>query len=350
MKKARFFVCPTPSFSTAEEPYYKKQFIGEGVSPSVHSPTVVELSTGALLAVWYGGNREGSQDVLLYRSVFDQKKGQWGKVTPLTGPKETQSDLNRYIRKIGNPSLLRDRSGKIWLFYVTVSIGGWSGGSISYRTSLDDGAHFSPAKRLVTSPFFNISTLVRTAPFLYEDGTIGLPVYHELIGKFGELLWIDANGRVKDKRRISWGRSSLQPSIVPVDATRGIAFFRSARERQILESYTEDGGRHWSRVEKMGLPNPDSSVMGLQLHDKTILLVFNNSDTNREYLSLARSADQGKTWTVIHHFESVPSEGKNEFSYPFLIQGGDGTIHLLYTWNRKQICHIAFNTAFLESL
>jgi predicted neuraminidase len=334
-----------PSSPTAEKPHYKKQFLDQGVSPSVHSPTLVELSSGNLLAVWYGGSREGNRDVLLYRSVFDRQTGQWGDVTPLTGPEATQSDLNRYIRKIGNPSLVRDLSRKIWLFYVTVSMGGWSGGSISYRTSTDDGAHFSSAKRLVTSPFFNVSTLVRTAPFLYEDGTIGLPVYHEFIGKFGELLWISPEGTVQDKRRISWGRLGLQPSIVPIDETRGVVFLRSTKEKQILKSYTEDGGRHWSPIEKTGLPNPNASVMGIQLHDKTMLLAFNNSDTNREDLSLARSVDQGKSWTVIHRFES-PSEKNNEFSYPFLIQASDGTIHLLYTWNRKQICHLGFNTAF----
>ena len=42
----------------------------------------------------------------------------------------------------------------------------------------------------MTSPFVNVSTLVRSNPFRYADGSIGLPAYHEFIGKFAELIRI----------------------------------------------------------------------------------------------------------------------------------------------------------------
>ncbi len=352
---------PTPSMPL---PFYQEGFVGEprsATSPSlksVHSPTVVALGNGNLLAVWYGGSREGGRDVLLYQSIWNKKTGLWGTTSALTGPEETQADLQRYIRKIGNPVLARDLSGKIWLFYVTVSVGGWSGGAINYRVSSDDGIHFSPAKRLITTPFFNISTLVRTTPFLYRDGSIGLPIYHEFLGKFGELLRIGPDGTVLDKVRISWGRSSLQPSIVPLDETRGMAFLRYSGHppRRILTTTTEDGGQTWSDPTKLTLPNPNSSIMGLRLHNGDLLLVFNNSEEHRANLSLARSTDEGKSWKQVHRFERTPQPAEDgsaahfEFSYPSLIQTQDDTIHLLYTWNRKRIRHVTFNPAFLKDL
>lgn len=348
-------ITPIPSTKDAL-PVYVEDFVQiEELTRSVHSPAVVELGNGNLLAVWYGGTREGAKDVMLYQSLWNRKKGVWGDVSLLTGPKQTQADLHIYIKKVGNPVLLRDASGKIWLFYVTVSVGGWSGSAINYRTSIDNGNHWGKANRLITTPFLNISTLVRGAPFLYSDGSIGLPVYHELLGKFGELLRIGSGGSVLDKVRISWGRTSLQPSVVPLDHMQAVVFLRYSGHspKRILQADTLDGGQTWSTPEKLPLLNPDSSIMGLRLHDGTLLLVFNNSEHDRDNLSLARSLDSGHTWNVVHVFEDGHTpEGRirPEFSYPSLIQDDDGTIHLLYTWNRRRIKHIYFNPSWLRKL
>jgi predicted neuraminidase len=47
---------------------------------------------------------------------------------------------------------------------VSVSYGGWSGSAINQLVS-DDGGHTWPgARRLILSPLFNLSTLVRNQP------------------------------------------------------------------------------------------------------------------------------------------------------------------------------------------
>jgi len=45
----------------------------------------------------------------------------------------------------------------------------------------------------------------------------------------------------------------------------------------------------------------------------------------------------------------VAAEAGGEFSYPFLLQTGDGRVHLVYTWKRKAIKHLAFNLLWLNS-
>jgi len=341
-------------------PVYGENFVqAQQLTRTVHSPAVVQVGNENLLAVWFGGTKEGAKDVMLYRSFWDKTRCVWGDGEPLTGPEETQAELHRYIKTVGNPALLKGATGKIWLFYVTVSIGGWSGSAINYRTSIDDGEHWSRARRLITTPFLNISTLVRATPFLYSDGSIGLPVYHEFLGKFAELLHIGTDGSVLDKVRISWGQTSTQPSVVPLDPKRAVAFLRYTGPvpKRILRAYTSDGGQTWSKPEKLSFPNPDSSVIGLRLHDTTLLLVFNNSEDDRSNLSLARSFDDGRTWKVVHVFEDgyIVSEGGGgwkggEFSYPCIIQADDGTVHLLYTWKRSHIKHIYFNPSWLGKL
>ena len=337
-------------------PFYRNGFIQiEGQTPIVHSPSVVELNDGNLLAVWYGGTREGVKDVAIYRSIWNRQTGEWTGDSILTGPSDTGEDLGRYIRKVGNPVLLKDVDGKIWLFYVSASVGAWSGSAVNFRMSTDDGLHWSEARRLVTSPFLNLSTLVRGAPFLYNDGSIGLPVYHEFLIKFGELLRLRTDGTIMDKVRISGDGTSLQPSVVPLDSKRGIAFLRrsGSSPSRVLFSFTDDGGRSWSDTGKLSLPNPDSSVMGMRTQEGSLFLVFNNSEKNREDLSLARSMDNGHTWEVVHVFDergAVNDGNRKEFSYPFWIHTRDDMIHLVYTWNRKRIRHVYFNSSWLEGL
>ncbi|WP_206336497.1 exo-alpha-sialidase, partial [Pseudomonas viridiflava] len=92
-----------------------------------------------------------------------------------------------------------------------------------------------------------ISTLVRAAPVFHADGSIGLPVYHEFLGKFAEYLYPSPDGDVIDKFRISRGKNSLQPTVVPLDGQRAVALLRYAGEthHRVLASRTEDGGQTW---------------------------------------------------------------------------------------------------------
>ncbi|MEI6886591.1 MAG: exo-alpha-sialidase, partial [Bacteroidota bacterium] len=57
----------------------------------------------------------------------------------------------------------------------------------------------------------------------------------------------------------------------------------------------------------------------------------------RNKLSIAVSSDT-KTWTDIYALED---KAEGEFSYPALIQTRDGVIHILYTYNRFNIRHVA---------
>ncbi|MCX6353548.1 MAG: exo-alpha-sialidase [Candidatus Aureabacteria bacterium] len=351
-----FALRPLPAAAVGASPLYREDFVqGEELTRSVHCPSLVDLHDGSLLAFWYGGTREGASDVALYQATWSGRDRKWTSACPLTDSAHARIDLDRYIRKIGNAVPYRDARGRIWLFYVTVSLGGWSGSSINYMVSEDDGCTWRQAKRLVTSPILNMGTLVRSAPVEYSDGSIGLPVYSELCGKRGELLRLATDGTILDKIWITRDRTFLQPSVVPLDTTRAISFLRNSGEesRRIFRSDSGDGGRSWSAPWRMTLPNPDSAVIGLKARDGELLLVFNNMVIDRDDLSLALSTDEGRSWKIVHEFEKgMPPEGEDieGFSYPFLIQSDDGLFHLLYSWNRKRIKHVYFNEAWLRSM
>lgn len=334
-----------------ENAVLETRFASSGGTPAVHSATAIEIGDGRIRAFWYGGSREGARDVAIYTSVFDGDIGGWSGEVPVTTREETQRDVRRYVKKLGNPMVSRGSDGRLWLFYVSVSIGGWSGSAINFRVSEDDGESWSAAKRLVTSPFLNISTLVRGPGVLYTDGSQGVPVYHELLGKFGELIRVDPEGRVLDKARMSSGYTSLQPVLVPLDRERALGLMRKSGNSpaRVLAVTTGDAGASFGEVAPTPLANPDAAVAAIRLSSGELLVAFNDSERDRSNLSLALSEDEGDSWELVHVLEppAPTDEPHPRFAYPWLLESSRGDLHLWYTWERERIAHVRFNRAWL---
>jgi predicted neuraminidase len=321
-------------------------------TPRVHAPTVAGLSDGTILSVWYGGEREGAGDVALYSSMLEPASQSWTTPVKTLSRQRVSDDLGLHIRKLGNAVLLAGDSQDVWMFFVTASIGGWSTSSINMVHSSDGGKNWEKVKRLVTSPFLNLSTLTKGHPFFYKDGTIGLPVYHELAGKFAELLRVDINGEVKEKIRMTKGRHKIQPDIAVIGEDLMLAVLRdSSPERKLFQMSSADSGENWSTLRDTHLPNPDAAV-SIAGNSEGVVLAYNDSAEHRNPLSLAFSNDQGKSWKKIADIEASElreDNNKDEFSYPYIIQSRDGTFHLVYTWKRQQVAYVSFNKAWIDS-
>ena len=378
----------------ADEPRFQSRFASSTQHTQTHASSLIELKDGRIRAFWFAGSREGAKDVEIRSAVFDPAYGLWGAEQTVASRDGTQQSLLRYVSKLGNPVAARAADGALWLYYVTVSMGGWAGSSITAITSMDEGATWGAARRLITSPFLNISTLVKGAPFLYSDGTMGLPVYHEFISKFGELLRLDKTGKIIDKQRLTAGGSgALQPVVLVKNPNEALVLMRYSGKdttRRAISIATNDAGQHWATPVKSALPNPDAALSATVLPDGRILAALNNQEQGRDALSLVISADDGNTWKNVYLLEdqrNQPSDETHylkimealakdtdakaagapgeyvesakrqecsehscrfEFSYPYLIQAQRGEFHLTYTWNRSFIKHIQFNQAWLD--
>jgi predicted neuraminidase len=314
--------------------------------PSVHAASVTQLDNGDVLAVWFGGSREGAADVAIYSRRYRADINKWTPPIVITDRERTARELGRHIRKLGNPVIYTDAQGGVWLYYVTVSLGGWAGSSITVKYSDNNGRRWTPAQRLVTSPFLNISTLVKGSPIRMDNGQLVLPVYHEFITKFGELLHLDEQGRLLYKTRMTNGPKALQPWVVAGSEDRAVAFYRRAGNAppRVLKNETLNGGASWTRLRATEEFNPGSAVSVIRTHDGSLLMAYNPMKGNRYKLALARSED-GETWEQLRMLES--GTGENEYSYPYLARGNTGDYHLVYTWNRELIRYLRFNDAWL---
>ena len=337
---------------------YASRVISSGKLASVHSATAIEIENGELLVVWYGGSREGASDVSLYASRFIPKHLEWTKPEEIVTRASTQTDLSRYIKKLGNPVLyrestsLRGREGRIWLFYVSVSLGGWSGSAINARVSDDKGLSWGSAKRFITSPFLNLSTLIRGPVVTDSKGYMRLPVYHEFLGKFSELLTIDPlSGGVMNKVRLTSGRSAIQPVLVNFGNGKMTAFMRKtgSSPSRISVVSSDDGGNNWGPISFTSLRNPDAAIFAHRTRKEEVLLAFNDSERDRNNLRLAISMDDGQSFKMFHTVKPPRTEDRSSrLAYPWIVQTFDGNFHLFYTWNRKHIVHVMFNRLWLE--
>ena len=321
---------------------------------SVHAASMIALKDGAVRAFWFAGSREGAADVSIYSSVYDPKSANWSAPTVVMDRISAQKGLARYIAKLGNPVPARLADGRLQLFFVTVSIGGWAGSSISTISSDDEGLTWSNPQRMISSPLLNLSTLVKSPSITFADGLLGLPAYHEWIGRFGEFLRIDA-GQVIDKRRMSSGRSAIQPLLFVNDAQDASAYFRQTRSaglpKQIPVSHSQNAGQSWQQSEDLAIANPNSAVAGLALNSGARILVLNNIENGRYRLVLMMSDPKSGQWQtieVLEDDEALPDVQRKEFSYPYLITVDGDDAHLVYTWDRKKIRHRYFSGAWLK--
>jgi hypothetical protein len=335
-------------------PVPQSNWLPDTGAPSVHAASLIALKDGAIRAFWFAGSREGAADVSIYSSVYDSKSSNWGAPTVVMDRIRAERGLSRYIAKLGNPVPSRLADGRLQLFFVTVSVGGWAGSSISVITSDDEGLTWSNPQRLIASPLLNLSTLVKSPSVMFADGLLGLPAYHEWIGRFGEFLRVDA-GQIIDKRRMSSGRSAIQPFVFVNDAQAASAYFRQARSaglpKQIPVSRTQDAGQSWQLSEDLAIANPNSAITGLTLKNGARILVLNNIETARYRMVLLMSDPKSSQWhilEVLEDDEALPNAQRKEFSYPYLVTVDGEDAHLVYTWDRKKIRHRYFAGAWLK--
>lgn len=384
--------------SNSDVPRFDSYFASSSFNRHVHSSSIAPLPNGGLIAAWFAGSREGASDVNIRAARFDPKTESWGEEFKLISRETTERLLQRDIRKLGNPVIALAPNNRLWLFYVSVSMGGWAGSAINAMYSDDGGVAWSAPRRLITSPFLNISTLVRNPPVFHQDGSMGLPIYHEFLGKFAEYLYLSPEGEIIDKFRISRGKHSLQPSIVPLGGDSALALLRNAgmEHGKVLASFTKDRGMTWSEHVPVAPWNPNSAVAAIAESDGQILVALNDLRDGRFRMTLYQTdpgllhwrqvkvldeAPLPQEWVDVEMFReglqdrytaiaSAPEETPSKlaqllrhaqkracrdglrctfkYEYPTLIRAPNGYFHLVYSWNNTLIKHIVFNHAWVE--
>lgn len=316
--------------------------IADAKTPQCHASTIAATGN-TLVAAWFGGTAEKNKDVGIWVS---QKEDQtWSE------PKEVvngiQNDTLRY--PCWNPVLFQPKTGPLMLFYkVGPSPRDWWGMLV---TSTDQGKSWSAPVRLpdgIYGPIKNKPIQLSNGELLCPTSTEhdGWKVQIESTPDLGE-TWSNT-GDLNDGITIG----AIQPTLFQ-HPDGVLQMLCRTQNGFISEAWSNDNGKSWSEMTAVDLPNPNSGIDGITLKDGRHLLVYNPTGGewgDRVPLTLALSSD-GKTWSDILELESLsnPETTKDdEYSYPSIIQTEDGLVHIVYTWNRKTVKHVAIDPAGIK--
>ena len=181
-------------------------------------------------------------------------------------------------------------------------------------------------------------------------------------------------------------------TLVPLGPRRYAAFYRRRQADFVHRSESSDGGETWTRPVPTDVPNNNSSIGVIALSDGRIAMACNptnaalHPEARRESLYdelgegddrpnasggcnpvwgvprapmvVALSDDEGLTFPTRLMVEDGPGtclsnnsiDGSNhEMSYPSLVQGQDGTLHLAYTYFRRAIKYVRLSPNWLKA-
>lgn len=297
---------------------------------SCHASTVCQTAEGDLLVAFFGGSWEGCQDVCVWLCRKPAGTAVWSQpVCVANGFVDSATQ-----HPCWNPVLykLPGRKGELMLFYKTgVFIPEWVG---HVMRSGDGGRTWS-------------------APETLADGLLGpiknkpLQVGRRLIAPSStEPAW-KPHFEVSANRGRSWRRVgvpcdssilAIQPAILQLGADSLMALCRT-KNGFLAQALSADGGRHWQEMVLTNIPNNNSGIDAVTLSSGWHAMVYTPLGLTpgsefgpRSPLVLAVSAD-GEHW---HHLLTLESQ-PGEYSYPSIVEGCDGSLHIVYTFQRKQI-------------
>lgn len=318
-----------------------EEFVFEKASfDECHASTICKTTRG-MVASWFGGTKEGDEDVGIWTSYHDGRG--WSKPTEVANG--IQHDGLRY--PCWNPVLFQPPGdGPTLLFFkVGPRPDAWWG---EMMVSFDRGRTFVNRRRLPEG----IDGPVRCKPILVDDETTlvcgsstehdGWRVHFESVG----MIDGEVDGRWKRIGPINDGKefSAIQPTFL-THPDGSLQILCRTKEGVIATSGSSDQGVSWSPLNATELPNPNSGIDAVTLADGRHLLIYNHLDSGktgwgrRGLLNLAISED-GVNWIPAG---VVEREAKGEFSYPAIVQTDDGLVHATYTYNRKKIKHIVID-------
>jgi predicted neuraminidase len=306
------------------------------ITNSSHAATLVEFEPNKLMAAWFGGKYEGAKDVGIYFAVYKDKK--WSEPLKLVTPLIIQNDT----LPCWNPVLFKSKSENLYLFYkVGKNPREWFGAMI---ISKDNGNTWSDAK------YFPKGILgpIKNKPIEPTPGIILCGSSTESVGDNKWRVHVERYTEETD----SWEKIAIvnnkefeiiQPTFL-VHSKNEIQMLSRSKHNKIISSWSADNGNTWERTDSIPVVNSNSGIDALTLAKKSFLLVNNPLPQGKDWFNGRNILDveyskDGIKWQKLFDLEN---QEKGEFSYPAIIQTHDNKIHILYTYDRKYIKHVAF--------
>jgi len=327
-----------PNFAPGPE-YADSARMFQGVS------SIERAANGRLWATWYGGGVTEDEHNYVLLSTSGDDGQTWQRVLVL------DPDGDGPVRAF-DPCLWRDPDGKLWLFWAQEAAGQKHrefGSFVTFAiTTTDSGnaaAKWSAPRQISLGVMINKPTVTANGRWLlpvsswYTNGSARVIVSGDHGATFNEL----GSANIPQA-----SRSADEPMLVErKDETlwmlvRG-KFPTSEGSTGIGESVSTDSGKIWPDVTASAIQHPVSRFFIRRLASGRLLLVRQNPPmpgNERSHLTAFLSEDDGASWKG-----GLLLDERNGASYPDGVQASDGSIDVIYDyqrWRDKEILMAVF--------
>ncbi|MBI1621257.1 sialidase family protein [Aquamicrobium zhengzhouense] len=359
-------------------------------SPMVqnHAAFLETLDDGSVVCLWFGGTLEGKSDISIYASTLAPGAKAWSTYSQLSDDPD---------RSEQNPVLWKNGNG-VWQLLHTAQPSGNQDECIlrARKISFHDGLLSGDEPRVIDLPR---GCFIRGRFVRRKDGAWMMPIFR-CVSRPGQ-RWNGSHdtaavgishdeGATWTLHEVPGSIGSVHMTIVPMDGDHMVAFYRRRQSDFVHRSESLDGGMTWSEPQPTDVPNNNSSINVIRLKDGRLAMICNpasaaTSDARRVSLydeieegddrpdaiggcnpiwgvpraplTLCVSDDTGISWGTRRIVDTSSGaclsnnseDGRNqELSYPYILEGKDGELHIAYTYFRRAIKYVRLPAGWID--
>ncbi|HEY9291505.1 MAG TPA: sialidase family protein [Microlunatus sp.] len=325
-----------------------------------HAASLTETPDGDLLCAWFNGPQEGDPGTNVVLSRLPAGGTSWQQPILIAADPEHSEQ---------NPVIFTDPDGMIWLLHTSNTPHDRRDAVVYARTSTDGGRSWSEPWVLMAGP----GVFLRNPPQFQPDGSWLLPIYRVTDqGEYSVAAISTDHGRSWAEHVVDESLGRVQLSVAERSDGSLLGLLRSRDADRIYATSSDDLGRTWTTPIRTELPNNNSAIQLLRLTDGRLVVIFNDATLERDQfrwvdgpdgpltrrkavrtpLTLAISADDGRTWPIRRNLQNADIEYRDRpmgYSYPALLQTSDGRLQAAYSMLRKTIKHVTFEPDWIEA-
>lgn len=290
-------------------------------------PSLARSPKGRLWATWYGGKTPGEDHnnyVVLVTSGDDGRS--WSAEKLVIDP-----DGDGPVRAF-DPELWLDPTGRMWAFWAQAvghdaTVGGvWA---VTSENPDDENARWSSPRRLTDGVMMCKPTVLSTGEWCLPAST------WRKTDHSARLVVSTDQGKTWGAR----GGCNVPPAVRAFDEHMIIerkdrSLWLLARTKYgIGESFSTDRGATWTELKPSKIAHPSARFFIRTLQSGNLLLVKHgplDQQIGRSHLTAYLSRDEGRTWAG-----GLMLDERAGVSYPDGVQADDGTIYIIYDYDRR---------------
>jgi predicted neuraminidase len=335
-----------PVVNTSPGPEY-----ADAVRPGNMVIGIERTPKGRLWACWVGNGDNPNGFFMLATS--DDGGSKWSKPRVVIDPSDQpvadalkDFDTPQKTRRSLVGNLWTDPLGRLWCFFDQ-SLGYFDGRDGDWYTRCDDPDAaepvWTPPVRFADGCTLNKPTVLSNGDWLLAvslwtrdriSPSILKDAHHDLDSiRMANVYASTDQGKTWTRRGgVAFPDPEFDEHMI-VERRDGTLWMLARTKKGISESFSADRGATWSPPQRSAIQNPSARFFIRRLASGNLLLVKNGPIDvrlpRRSSLTAFLSSDDGKTWG-----KGLLLDDRALVSYPDGFQAPDGTIHIIYDWNR----------------